>query len=148
MTEEKQPVPRGSRILMWILIILGISVVACGLFAGGLFYAVLRVTAPAAETARTYLEAVGDKDYSLAFDLLSVRLQDEFETADGFAAEMQERRIAPVEVGTFTSRSIENDVATIVGPVTFADTAMLTATTNLRYSAEREMWVVAGFSFE
>lgn len=149
MTDETtQPQQRRNRFLLWVLIVLGGAVLLCGLYVGGLYYAVLRATAEPAAVARTFLEATGDSDFETAFGLLSPGLQAEFTTADGFGTEMQARRIAPVEIASFDRPTIEGEVVTVSAPVTFADGALQTATITLEFNQERTAWVVTGFRFD
>lgn len=149
MSEKpKRDKPRGMPILIWVLGALGLAVLACGLFAGGLTYTVVRMTQPAADYSRAFLEALGAEDYPTAYAMLSGSFQEQFDGVDDFEAQMQERRIVPVEVGTFRSRSVRNSEGRFIGPVTMADGALQDVTVFSRYNREQESWEITGFRFD
>jgi hypothetical protein len=149
VTEEQPPNrPRGVPIVIYVMAILGVSVLVCGLYVGGMTYVTVRMTQPAADFTRAFLESLGAEDYATAYEMLSDDFQAQFGGADEFEAQLRARNVTPVEVGTFTSRSVRNSEGRFIGPVTMADGAQQQASVFSRYNQERETWVITGFRFE
>ncbi|MEM6283677.1 MAG: hypothetical protein AAF787_15915, partial [Chloroflexota bacterium] len=138
----------GSRLMFFILFGLGACVILCALSVGGSAYVVYRSTQPAVDASRTFLEALGDRDYALAYGYLSPTLRSEFETQESFAQSMQDRGIIPVEVETFWGRSIADNEASMRTDVIYETGVEQVATVNLRWNPSVELWEITGFSFE
>lgn len=149
MTEEQPPTrPRGVPIVIYVMAILGVSVLVCGLYVGGMTYVTVRMTQPAADFTRAFLESLGAEDYTTAYEMLSADFRAQFGTVDEFEVQLRERDVTPVDVGTFSSRSVRNSEGRFTAPVTMADGAQQQVTVFSRYNQERETWVITGFRFE
>ena len=136
------------RVLAIVLGVLLLGILACGLFAGGIAYTVIRVSQPAADASRAFLEALADDNYDAAYAMMIGGLQSEFGSVAGLEEEFTTRQLVRDEIGGFLSRSINNDEANMSASVTFEDGTTLQATINLRYDDAQQAWLVTGFGFE
>ncbi len=90
------------------------ALVAAVLFGGTIFAAVSGLTAPAAEQADAFMQALQHSDYASAYSLCTPALQQELGSPDALRMMIENGQVQP-KSWKFTTRNVENDVATLEG---------------------------------
>lgn len=133
-----------------ILIIGGIllALCCCGavgftVFFGSIFGGVMAATQPAAEVSDKFLTAVKDGNYEAAYNLCSTSLKTQVKSPAGIEQIVKAAQAQPSS-WSYSSRNINNNVATMSGSAKFASGKNGTVTITLGYDGKT--WLVTGFS--
>lgn len=135
------PAPRGGggrRILLIVGGIVLLLVIGCVVLFGSVIGAVFGLTQPAVDAGDKFMAALRDGDYNRAYDLSHSSLQQQVGTADDLRQALELR--APA-TWSFTTRNINNGIATLQGSTTFKDGASGTVDMELRQ--ESGAWKVS-----
>lgn len=90
----------------------------CGILFGSLIAGVFGITQPAVDSGEKFMAALRDGEYDRAFELSTPTLQQELGDSDTLRDALQSKQPT---AWTFTSRKIENDLATLGGTTTYAN---------------------------
>jgi hypothetical protein len=106
----------GRRILLIVGGVLLGLLLLCGILFGSLFAGVIGLTQPAADAGEKFMAALRDGNYDAAYALCTPSLQEEV----GDAATLKDALSSKQPTKwTFTSRNIQNDLATLQGTTTY-----------------------------
>ncbi|MEO6457696.1 MAG: hypothetical protein ABIO92_05415 [Chloroflexia bacterium] len=90
----------------------------CGILFGSLFAGVMGLTQPAVDAGEKFMAALRDGNYDRAFELSTPSLQQEVGDAQMLRDALESKQ--PTK-WSFTSRNIQNDIATLGGTTTYAN---------------------------
>ncbi|HUP27428.1 MAG TPA: hypothetical protein VM409_03260 [Chloroflexia bacterium] len=102
-------------VVLGLLLLCGIGAVA---IFGGIFGGVMAATQPAVDTGERFMKAISEGNYDAAFDLCAPSLKTEVGDANTLRGALETRQ--PVK-WSFTSRNINNDLATLSGTTTYKE---------------------------
>ncbi|MBI4466235.1 MAG: DUF4864 domain-containing protein [Acidobacteria bacterium] len=133
-----------KQVVLIVTIVVVVLVVFGALF-GGIFWWVWKTTGEPVKVIRTQLEAINQGDYARAHSYFSAGLRAERSAEDFQAFVEANAAVFKTTDSTFSSRKIQNDVATIRGTLTGQSGQV----TPIRYTlvVENGRWVIASFRF-
>ena len=108
----------GKKIALIVGGVLLGSLLLCGILFGSLFAGVMGLTQPAVDAGDKFMVALRDGDYDRAFELSTPSLQEEVGDPERLRDTLQSKQ--PTK-WSFTSRNIQNDLATLRGTTTYAN---------------------------
>jgi hypothetical protein len=122
---DDRPLPENSQKILKRMVILfsvgaAVALTLCVLSFALVFYLLYESTAPAADQADLFMEALKAGDYTTAYALCAPELQEVVLDAEGLR-ETAEGEPALPEKWSYTSRSTSEESATLEGRVTLAN---------------------------
>jgi hypothetical protein len=124
--------------------LVGLAIVSCVIFAGGLFATIMGATQPVVDASDSFLNALKDGNYERAYALSSPSLQQELQNPQGFQRILGINRL-PLKSWTYTNRSINNQQGQVVGNGELDDGRTVAITLQLVQTGGE--WKVSSFNF-
>lgn len=144
MMDEKNKPSAMKPILRVILIVTVVTIVGCGVCFASIFGFLNVLLAPASDVANTFLEAVRDDNYEIAYQQLSSDLKTQVEDSQRLHSLVLEYGAEP-EVWFFNSQSVENNFGRFVGQATLKNGEQVDIT--IRLQLYDELWQVTSFEW-
>jgi len=144
MMKEKPKRKSSSSPIKIIIIAIGVTVLLCVGFFVGTFALVTNLLAPASDVTHSFMEALSNDDYQVAFDMVSSSLKSEIETAENLQAIILEGNAKP-ESWSFNSQSVENNSGRFTGNVTFVNGVSVPIAISLVF--ENDEWRIISFAW-
>ena len=128
-----------------VLLGCGLAVVAAIVLGAGIFFFVMRLTGPVADTGDRFMTALQNQRYADALALCTPSLQTDVEGKGGLATMAERYKIRP-SAWSYSSRSVKNNLGELSGTATYADGTAHAR--RLTFAKSGGDWKVNGFNFD
>jgi hypothetical protein len=143
MNEKPKRKSSASSIKIIISAVVGL-VLLCAVFFVGIFTLVTKLLEPASTVTHSFMEAINDDEYQVAFDLFSSDLKTEIGNAEQLRILILENDVKP-ESWSFTSQNVENNFGRFTGQVTLENGKSTPIAIFL--VIENDEWRITGFEW-
>ncbi len=123
----------------------GLALAAALVLGGGIFFFVMRLTGPMADTGDLFMTALQNQRYGEATAMCTASLQADLESKGGLEVLMQRYKVRPTK-WSYSSRSVKSSVGEVSGSATHADGS--SRNLRLTFSRSGDDWKVNGFQFD
>ena len=145
MTCGAAPLTAGMTTKQGVFLGCGLALVAAIALGAGIFFFVMRLTGPMAETGDQFMTALQRQRYDDALALCTPSLRADVESKGGLEAMAERYKLRPT-AWSYSSRSVQGNAGELSGTARYEDGT--SRALRLTFSQSGDGWRVNGFNFD